>query len=217
MRTLIFILFLTSIIINSCKRHNPEDPYYPHFKHLNSRLKGEWELVKIVIDGNDSSVYLKIDTVPIISYFKFEPKSKYTSHSGNGFLYIKTKNMKEYPERVGTFRIDDGHTGTKNDTVYALTKLAYSFYEGKIENNYFGFGSSGEEEITSTSNLAPVFKPISYKIFNNFYFLDRRGSFNEYKIMKATNKRLILENKFEFTNIPYIYRNYRLEFRKIKD
>ncbi len=111
---ILFLSFLLLVLTFSCRKHNDEDPWFSHGgKHLNDRLEGEWELVSLHINEQDlfsfseDDVYedfsylLDIDTMNIAKFFKFVPAHKQSKVEGTGDLYIRTKKMTSYPEKVG--------------------------------------------------------------------------------------------------------------------
>ncbi len=221
LKYVLFFVFFGTIII-SCKKHNDEDPWYPHFQHLNDRLEGEWELVALKVKEQvlsdyskddvfeNYSYFLDIDTTNIAKFFKFVPTAKQSKVEGRGDLFVKTKSMKEYPEQIGiclSLLLD------LSDTNVALAKLKYEFREGS-NKNYFRISF---DEIVPVANLAPeipTFKPVDgYFVFNNFYI----KSYVDFLIKKATKKELIL-----YYGVPLDqglgangkYRRYRLTFKK---
>jgi hypothetical protein len=220
----IFYFCIITILL-SCKKHNPEDPFLPHFNHLNDRLEGEWELVALHINEQVYSTFSKddvyenysylldIDTVNIAKFFKFVPTENGNKVEGKGELYIKSKNMVDYPTKVG---ISQNMLHNINDTNVATAALTYSFLEGSTDKDFFKFDATYIEDVGSLTSETPTFKPIDgYLVFNNFflrYFLD-------FKIKKATKKELILYRSLSLN--PELaehatYRRYRLTFKKIK-
>ena len=207
-----FLLLL--VILWSCGKHNPEDPWYPHFKHMNKRLEGEWELVKLYIDGEDSSVYLDIDTMPIARFFKFEPTKEINEVEGEGILYLKSKNMENYPEKVGACPSD--WVTVDDSSKKAIVKLTYKFREGsKKGSSYFKYGFTDIEEISAFTPETAVFKPLKFTniIFNNFYY----RPFYSHSIARATKHDFIIQSNFYYNPFDiYSSKKYRYEFKKIK-
>lgn len=203
-------IFLSLLLLFSCKKHNPEDPWYPHFKHLNERLEGEWELVKLYINGEDSSAYLDIDTMSIARFFKFEPTENISAVQGKGILYIKTKNMEDYPDQIGAC---SSNWATDTDSSQkSLTKLSYLFREGqKSGSNFFKLYYTETEETLSFPSGTVSFKPVNgiFDGFNNFYY----RPFYSHSIRKATKKNFIIEGS---TYKGSLVKRYRYEFKKIK-
>jgi hypothetical protein len=221
----VFVLVCIGLLIVSCKKHNPEDPFLPHFKHLNERLDGEWELVSLHINEQVLSTFSKddvyenysylldIDTVNIAKFFKFVPLENGNKVQGSGNLYIKSKSMKEYPDKIG---ISQNMLHDITDTNIATAKLKYSFLEGATDKDYLKFDVTMVEGLDNLPIDIPTFKPIDgYFVFNNFFL----RYFFDFKIKKATSKELILYRSIALN--PELaehatYRRYRLIFKKIK-
>ncbi len=214
-------LFIIGVSLFSCKKHNPEDPWFSHGgKHLNERLEGEWELVSLHIIKNtkypfdqdeeyeDYSNLLEIDTMNIAKFFKFVPTKNINKTEGEGEVFIRSKNMPSYPEKVG---ISQSLLLDLSDTNVALAKLTYLFKEGKVKN-FFRFRFADITLVDTLTPDIPVFKPFDeYFVFNNFFI----KSFDDFEIWKATQKELILYNDLTLDGSPF-YRRYRLAFKKIK-
>jgi hypothetical protein len=211
-----FLFIFTCLqVFVSCGKLNPEDPFLPHFNHLNERLEGEWELIAIFVNTEDSSSYLKIDTMKIARYFKFVPTAFKYKLIGEGNLFIKSKATDEYPLKIG---ISQSENGDLTDTNFAMASLSYRFIEGsKISENYFSFSFDNVEKIESSSSTVPFFKPIGKdRVINNFYILPHHS----FEIKKATKKHLVLTaNIKQEVNEPnlYIFTKYRFEFKKMKE
>jgi hypothetical protein len=186
----------------SCGKLNPEDPYLPHFNHLNERLEGEWELEKIYINLEDSSSYLDIDTINIARHFKFVPTTKKNALEGEGNFFIKSSDMAEYPEKIA---ISLSLTNNYLDTNYANASMKYRFREGTANGkSYMQISFVNIELVDENFPSLPTFKPIfKNKIIDNFYFI----SDPKFSIIKATKNKLILLGS-ALT---------RYEFKKIKE
>ncbi len=211
-----FLLFLSLVLFLltfSCKKYNPEDPWFSNFKHMNERLDGEWELVKFYINDSDSSAYLDIDTMNVAKFFKFVPTKEINSVEGEGELYIKSKSMNSYPDLIGAC---PSTWAFQNDTTKALVKLKYRFREGTLEgNSYFSIDYDVEQEVAAFNSNIFLFKPLKYtnRVFNNFYY---RPIF-PFAIRKCTKNSLIIQHENLTANLDDLNsdKKYRYEFKKI--
>ena len=227
MKIKFFILLSLSLgfVLFSCKKYNPEDPWFSHGgKHLNDRLDGEWELVSLHINQqvmstfSENDVYedysnlLDVDTMNIAKFFKFVPTKKINKLEGEGDLFIRTKSMISYPEKVG---ISLPFLHDLNDTNVGLAKLTYKFREGSKSPDFFKFDAKDVDTVDFLTSNDAVFKPFDeYFVFNNFFY----RYFYNFQIIKATKKELILYRSICLN--PELakeatYRRYRLTFKKI--
>ncbi len=206
----------------SCKKHNDEDPWFAHRgKHLNECLEGEWELVALHVNEQvystfsandyfeDCSNLLEIDTMNIAKFFKFVPTKEIGDLEGKGNVYIRTKSMPSYPDKLG---ISLNLQQNMNDTNVGLGNFTYHFREGS-NNPFFKFGVENIDTVDVLDASVITFKPLDeYFVFNNFFY----RNFYDFEIKKATKNELILYNSVtKESGVNALYRRYRFTFKKI--
>ena len=200
-----FIVTLASLF-TSCRRHNEEDPWVPHLKHLNNRLKGEWELYKITVDGVDSSTWLSLDSTNIIRFLKFTPDKKESIISGTGLVQIKCYKEQAYIQEFKALI-----TNTKRDTSYVIIeKLGYTFCEGSSDCNQFNLVIL-KSRVVGLSYQAYEYRPKNSLTINDYYYMPI--TFNQIKM--ATSKDLILSKNIRIGGLSAKI-EYLFYYKKLK-
>ncbi|CAG0988311.1 MAG: hypothetical protein HND27_10135 [Bacteroidetes bacterium] len=111
-KLLFLFLVLASLWPTACTKRYEEDPFTMHFVRMRKRIIGEWHIKKILIDSEDYTHLLYMDTVPFYSTYICSEYTKY-KYWTQGRLEVRTIDN-EY--KINTMRFV--FEGTKFNTIY---------------------------------------------------------------------------------------------------
>jgi hypothetical protein len=120
---ILFILF-----IFACSKRYDEDPFTMHFTGLKKRISGEWHMKKILIDGQDFTHLIYMDTVPFYSVYVF---GAFRKENGLGEMIAKT-----YDENFSTNEKDLSFLLGNNSISFAQNPAISVYSYGAINRSY---------------------------------------------------------------------------------
>jgi hypothetical protein len=87
----ITIPLLLVALLFSCSKRYEDDPITMKFVALKKRIEGEWHIEKILIDEQDYTYIIDVDSLKIYSIYDFDKPAPYT---GGITIYNKDKTLK---------------------------------------------------------------------------------------------------------------------------
>jgi hypothetical protein len=167
-KLLFLFLVLASLLPNACTKRYEEDPWTMHFVRMRKRITGEWHMKKILIDGQDFTHLIYLDTVPFYSVYVFSGYRR-TLHTGD--VILKTNDGKHETQYK-----DIAFEFTGNKSLYSLDKI-YFIQDPTIYIYSFG----------------PInnFLPLSSQMGNPLY-----GKYLDWVILKLTPKEMHLQTTY---------------------
>lgn len=155
----------------SCSKRYDEDPITMKLVGLQKRILGEWQIAKILIDQNDYTSIIDVDSLQIFSIYHF---SNYSNHHGIGKLEVKTKNEKHSYNRL---EFAFNQSDRNNSVVFYLSENADSWdylLKNKIIipfgpiNEFAGFAAGPWDIFKLTKkefHVSQIVNSIKYELF----------------------------------------------------
>ncbi|MCC7050819.1 MAG: hypothetical protein IT239_03450 [Bacteroidia bacterium] len=173
------------------------------------RIGGVWQINKILINEIDSSIYLSVDSLNLITSLKISEDKKYNKNGGGQIIiYFKRRN-------------DTNFSDVSNPFINEKDTIPGHYYADSTpillgSHNFFG-GLMYESDrdlliLNGLRNDAHLVEGMDFRFYYWFYTRRRLKRINgvnyyggEYKIKKLTKKQMILSYDYKGVNYKLVF------------